>query len=215
MKIPLEKRLRKQSHRDLGYLQDEALEILYSISPDFILHGGTAIWRCFGGGRFSEDIDLYAPKLPVDFGEKFKGMLVSRGLQMQKFKTTENTVFCKIKGNGEEMRIEINISKKPPEYSPIPYGKMDGSSMIAICLTADSLIVEKASAYISRKLIRDVYDVYFLSNIVEKPETGKELAALLRKFPEPLDESTLKTLIYSGTVPSFPQMMEILRRKFP
>lgn len=55
MEIPLEKRLKKRLHVDVGRLQDEAMEVLYSVDNTLVLHGGTAIWRCFSGNRFSED----------------------------------------------------------------------------------------------------------------------------------------------------------------
>ena len=59
MIIPLHKRLRKRAHVELALLQDEVMEILYGIENGLVLHGGTAIWRCYGGNRFSEDLDFY------------------------------------------------------------------------------------------------------------------------------------------------------------
>ena len=44
----------------LAELQDEVIDIIYNrVEPDATLYGGTAIWRCYGGNRFSEDIDIY------------------------------------------------------------------------------------------------------------------------------------------------------------
>ena len=44
----------------LAELQDEVIDIIYNrVEPDAILYGGTAIWRCYGGSRFSEVIDIY------------------------------------------------------------------------------------------------------------------------------------------------------------
>ena len=62
MKLPLFNRLKKRQHRELALLQDEITDIVYRISDEAVLHGGTAIWRCYGGNRFSEDIDIYIPK---------------------------------------------------------------------------------------------------------------------------------------------------------
>lgn len=60
MQIPLEKRLRKRAQLEVALLQDEVIDLLYNIDSRLVLHGGTAIWRCYGGSRFSEDLDLYS-----------------------------------------------------------------------------------------------------------------------------------------------------------
>ena len=237
MRIPLEKRLRKRAHIRLGYLQDELVEILYSISGRFVLHGGTAIWRCHSGLRFSEDLDFYAEKLPGDFEERLREAMGARGLEIRKFKTTENLIFCKVASPEAEARIEINFSRKVKAI-PVQFERMDGSSMIVLGLRLTDLILEKAAAYISRKLVRDVYDVYFLasklgesegsgmesSNLIGKhgqprdestAKAIKELSKLVEKFWQPRDEGTLKAIIFSGAIPTFGQMMEYLRGRFP
>ncbi|MEK6954263.1 MAG: nucleotidyl transferase AbiEii/AbiGii toxin family protein [Candidatus Micrarchaeota archaeon] len=209
MKLPLEKRLRKRMHVQIGSLQDEAMDVLYSISDKFTLHGGTAIWRCYGGGRFSEDIDLYATKLPDDFETTLADALKSRALQLQKFKKTQNLIFCKISSPEAEIRLEINFSANVKAV-PIPFEKIDGSSMIVLCLSVDDLIIEKANAYISRKLIRDIYDVYFLLPKITDAVILSRLKPLVQKFLDPFDEDNLKAIIYSGAIPTYAQMHNYL-----
>jgi len=53
-KIPLHLKLKRKSHKDIARLQDIVIDVLYKIFPNAILHGGTAIWRCYNGNRFSE-----------------------------------------------------------------------------------------------------------------------------------------------------------------
>ncbi len=214
MKIPLEKRLRKRAHRLIAALQDEVLEILYSLQQKLIIHGGTAIWRCYGGGRFSEDIDMYSASLPEGFENQLREMVHSRGLQLKKFKKTGNLVFCKVADGEVEIRIEINFSKAPHAIA-IPYEKLDGSSMIVFALPIDALIIEKAAAYLSRKFVRDIYDVYFLAGRgALDGKTEKQLGGMLANLPEPIDESNLNSIVYSGAVPSFGQMREYLEGRF-
>ena len=44
----------------IAQLQDYLVDIIYErIDPRAELHGWTAIWRCYGGNRFSEYIDIY------------------------------------------------------------------------------------------------------------------------------------------------------------
>jgi len=195
------------------------MEVLFSLDASFVFHGGTCIWRCHSGCRFSEDLDLYLPKLPAGFEEALASSLSSRGLSVSKFKQTESLVFCKIQGPEAEMRVEINFSKCPPSV-PVPYEKMDGSLMIVNAISLSELIIEKAHAYLGRRFIRDIYDVYFLSagigdkKTVQDQRTARELASLIRKFQPPADEPNLAAIVYSGAAPSFSSMLEALKRRF-
>ncbi len=212
--LPLEKRVHKRLHRDIGRLQDELMEVLYQLDSGFVLHGGTCIWRCFGGGRFSEDIDLYLPALPEGFWQKLAAAVAGRGLQMAKYKRTENIIFAKVADGQTEVRAEIRFGVKIKAQATA-YEKMDGSTMIVLAESAGQLIVEKADAYRSRRLIRDVYDVYFLSGkIGEDAAVRKKIGAWLADLPDPLDEGNLGAIIYSGAVPAFKQMAEALKRRF-
>ena len=92
MELPIIYKLKRESQKELAELQDEAIEVVYSLLQNAVIHGGTAIWRCYGGKRFSEDIDLYA-----DYKEDFKVLLENelkkRGLILFKFRQTESTLF--------------------------------------------------------------------------------------------------------------------------
>ena len=59
MRIPLANKLKKRLHSETAFLQDEVIDIVYGLEPNAVLHGGTAIWRCYQGNRFSEDLDFY------------------------------------------------------------------------------------------------------------------------------------------------------------
>jgi predicted nucleotidyltransferase component of viral defense system len=111
MKITLFNRLKKQQHKDIAILQDELVEIVYSIFPDIVFHGGTSIWRCFKGNRFSEDIDLYYYETK-DFENKLKQAILSNNLNLLKFKKTENVIFAKISNTKVEVRLEIRLLDK-------------------------------------------------------------------------------------------------------
>ncbi|MBM3309818.1 MAG: hypothetical protein FJY77_06125, partial [Candidatus Altiarchaeales archaeon] len=53
--IPLALRLKKQAHKKVAEAQDIIVRELYNVFDNAVLHGGTAIWRCYQGNRFSED----------------------------------------------------------------------------------------------------------------------------------------------------------------
>lgn len=214
MIIPLEKRLRKRMHVEIALLQDEVVEILYGIENDLVLHGGTAIWRCYRGNRFSEDLDFYCPKIER-IEREFKDKLGERGLEVPKFKKTGNLVFCKVSNGRVEIRVEINYSAKKRGIVR-PYEKTDGSFMDVLTISPEDLILEKIRAYMGRGFIRDIYDVYHLSNYLTRREmVEKEVTNFIASVKAPDDEENLKAIVYSGKIPSFKQIVDALKRRFP
>ncbi|MFH0885425.1 MAG: nucleotidyl transferase AbiEii/AbiGii toxin family protein [Candidatus Micrarchaeota archaeon] len=212
MNIPIANRLKKRLHVEVGILQDELVDLLYSIDNRIVMHGGTSIWRCYGGNRFSEDLDFYARG---DFSEKeFVEKAGQRGLTVLKYKKTANLVFSKVTDGNVEVRVELNHSTSHAGAIK-NYERMDGSIMTVLTLKPEELLLEKISAYRSRRLIRDIYDIFHLSSIAkESPELKGALRGFLHNLEPPLDEENLKAIVYSGAIPSFRQMAELLRSRF-
>jgi predicted nucleotidyltransferase component of viral defense system len=213
MIIPLEKRLRKRMHVEIALLQDEAVEILYGIENGLVFHGGTALWRCYGGNRFSEDLDFYCR----DIGKierEFRKKAAERGLAVLKFKKTANLVFCKVSNGRAEIRVELNHSARKAAIVR-SYEKADGSFMDVLTLAPEDLLLEKIDAYRNRRFIRDIYDVYHLSNYVKDEKMVKtSVLGLLESLEPPIDEENLKAIVYAGNIPSFGQIVEALKRRF-
>ena len=213
MDIPLEKRLRKRLHVEVGRLQDEVMEAAYALDGSLVFHGGTAIWRCFSGNRFSEDLDLYSSH-PGRIADGLGETLSSRALTLSRLKRTENLIFAKITNGEVEVRLEINTSVRKKGVAT-RYEKMNGSHMDVLCLAPEELVAEKASAYKNRRFVRDLYDIYHLSERMDgNPEAKAAVASLLSGFRPPLDEANLSALVYSGAVPTVQQMLLSLRRRF-
>lgn len=218
MKITLFNKLKKQQHKDIALLQDELVELVYSIFPDIVFHGGTSIWRCFQGNRFSEDIDLYYYETP-DFENKLKQAILDNNLNLLKFKKTENVIFSKIANSKVEVRLEIRLLERKniifKNKIINQYEKAEGSSITIFSLTPDDLIIEKALAYKNRKLIRDIYDVYFLMSKVNlSTDQVNKLKEIIDLWQKPEDEKNLKTIVYVGAVPSFEQLLLQIKRRF-
>jgi len=211
MEIPLANKLKKKTHLEVALLQDEVVEVMYNAFAEFelVLHGGTAIWRCYQGNRFSEDLDFYA-KTSEGFKELFTKEADKRNLLVLKFKESENTVFAKV--SNEEVEVQLEIAKRKAVKKVIaPYEKANGGKINIYTLPIEELIVEKMNAYNSRKLIRDIYDVYHLSELAKSNPT--EMKKFLQHLPAPVDEKNLKTIVYSGIAPTFTQMVEILQAR--
>ncbi|MFH0955168.1 MAG: nucleotidyl transferase AbiEii/AbiGii toxin family protein [Candidatus Micrarchaeota archaeon] len=212
MTIPLKNRLKRQAQVRLAELQDEAVDIVYRVLPNAVLHGGTAIWRCFSGNRFSEDLDFYA-LAGKNFREELEAELRKRSLILSKFKQTENVIFAKISNQQTEVSLEIAVRKSPKTVSTA-YERTDGSFVEIFSLSPEDFLAEKASAYQNRRLVRDLYDVFFLldkSDSIEKAK--KELEKLVHEFKPPKDEKNLKILVYSGIAPSVNSMLERIRKR--
>ncbi len=208
MRIPLEYRLKKRLHVEIGRLQDEVMDIVYLLEEKAVLHGGTALWRCYAGNRFSEDLDFYL-KADEKFRKEFERKLKSRGLKLLKYKKTENAVYSKISDGNVEVRFEAAL-RKAKGFEVKEYERIDGTYSNVFTLPAEKLLEEKIQAYLNRKLIRDLYDVFMLSSFVENK---KEIKEFLKKVPEPIDEKNLKIIVFSGAVPSFEQMVLALKRR--
>ncbi|MEM3556069.1 MAG: nucleotidyl transferase AbiEii/AbiGii toxin family protein [Candidatus Micrarchaeia archaeon] len=211
MEIPLSKRLRKRAHQEVALLQDELVEMMYAAFQQErpVLHGGTAIWRCYKGNRFSEDLDFYARE-KKNFRELFFREAAARGLEVTKYKQTSNVIFAKVSNGSAEVRLEINTTKTVSGIVA-EYEKVNGWRMDVLTLSPEELIREKMSAYETRRMARDIYDIYHLSRFVGEVRGMREF---LRKAKPPVDEKNLRAVVYSGVAPSFTQMVEALSRRF-
>ncbi|MHA1680023.1 MAG: nucleotidyl transferase AbiEii/AbiGii toxin family protein [Promethearchaeota archaeon] len=211
MKIPIAKKLRKRQQIQVAMLQDMLMEVVYSLVENPILHGGTAVWRCYGGNRFSEDLDFYfTPQ--ADFEVKLQQALTSFGMRVSKYKTTKNVLFAKITDGETEIRLESNfVSTKDAVIGD--YEKTDGSLMTVLTLPVETLITEKMGAYLHRRLVRDIYDVYHLSALVDPARVRLEVAEFLQDIPPAKDVTVLKVLLFSGVVPTFESMVQTIRSR--
>jgi len=90
--IPINLKLKRKAHKDIAYAQDLIVEEIYNFFPKAVFHGGTAIWRCYNGNRFSEDIDLYMNKDKNKI-EEFFNSLVKKGFKIIKKRVKENSLY--------------------------------------------------------------------------------------------------------------------------
>ena len=54
--LPMAMKLKREAHRKVAEAQDLIVVSTFDTFGDAVIHGGTAIWRCYGGNRFSEDV---------------------------------------------------------------------------------------------------------------------------------------------------------------
>ncbi len=208
--IPIIMKLKKQSYKELARAQDIIVEEVLKVIDKAVLHGGTAIWRCYNGNRFSEDVDFYIPKkekLDLIFNN-----LESRGFKIEKKRITQNTLYSNLRYNRILARFEAvfkNIKGDLKEYI-----KADGNLITVNTLIPEKLIIEKINAYTERKKIRDLYDIFFLLRYIkDKKQITDELKKFVDNFESPIDEQNLKILIIEGIAPSAQKMLDYIKRE--
>jgi predicted nucleotidyltransferase component of viral defense system len=140
--------------------------------------------------------------------ERFVAGLRGRGLSRQKYKMTKNAIFAKFVYAGATVSFEAAL-RTVRSYVVRPFETLDGGLMSVNTLRPGDMVVEKVLAYKSRRKVRDLYDIFFLLQVVEERD-GVERAVrkLLEDFKRPSDERALKAIILSGSVPSVESMLE-------
>jgi predicted nucleotidyltransferase component of viral defense system len=209
-RIPLHSKIRRARHREIAMAQDIAMETFYLVFPRGVLHGGTAIWRCYSGNRFSEDIDVYV-KRDLKKIEAFFETLGKRGFEVIKKRVKENALYSTLKFGGVEIRFEAIFKRAKGVLKE--YETYEGNLLSVYTLDPEAMIGEKVDAYLGRRKIRDLYDVFFLLRLVEKAETVKpKLSKLVQNFKQPIDEKELKALVLFGAIPGKKDMLEYIER---
>jgi predicted nucleotidyltransferase component of viral defense system len=208
--IPLILKLKKTMHKETAKAQDLIVEELYKEFDKAVLHGGTSIWRCYKGNRFSEDIDAYMPKDTTKLNTLFKN-LEKKGFDIKKKKIGENSLFSVLEINRIIVRLEALF--KSVKGILKEYETADGNIITVYTLSPEELIKEKIDTYLKRAKIRDLYDIFFLLRYVDDKEALKEqLCILIKNFKEPVDKKELKLLIIEGLVPEPEEMIQYIKR---
>ena len=209
--LPLAKKLKKKIHREIALAQDLLIEEVFKAFNSAVLHGGTAIWRCYQSNRFSEDVDFYISPKEKNKIENFFEELKSLNFKILKRKLTQNAFYSKLKYNGVEIRFEV-LFKEIKNFSTKEYEMTDGTKIVVNTLSPEDLIKEKIEAYFSRFKIRDLYDIFFLLDFANKSEIKNNLSHLLKNFKNPEDEKELKYLIIAGVTPKLEEILKKIKK---
>lgn len=202
-------KLKKAAHRDIAKGQDLIVQALYEIEGAAVIHGGTSIWRCYGGNRFSEDVDVYLPN--KETVHAIFDHFLKKGFRIEKKKIGDNSIYSTLQLQRVTVRFEAIFKKITGSLRD--YETVEGTFIPVYTLLPEHLLGEKIAAYQGRRKIRDLYDIFFLLKHVREPEKVKPLLQqLLQKFPMPADEPELKILILEGLVPTWQSMKDYIQR---
>ncbi|MEM7816263.1 MAG: nucleotidyl transferase AbiEii/AbiGii toxin family protein [Candidatus Aenigmatarchaeota archaeon] len=123
----------------------------------------------------------------------------------------ENSICSRLVFNRTEISFEAAFRKV--SYILREYETYEGLLINIYTLSAEDMIMEKINAYLKRREIRDLYDIFFLLRYV-KDDTKVRLGLkkIIDNFAEPEDEHELKALILFGVVPKSYEMIDYIKR---
>jgi len=211
MNIPLQAKLKREIHRKIAYAQDIIVKEVYSVFDKAVLHGGTAIWRCYNGIRFSEDLDFYLSydlkKIELLF-ENLKKV----GFEIKKKKISERSIYLELELDRTSVRLEATFQKISGVICD--YEMSDGNIISIYSLTPKSFLIEKSNTYLKRFKVRDLWDVFFLLKMVNDTSSIKEIGDLIKNYKRPIDGADLKVILLEGIIPSTSEMIEYIKQKW-
>lgn len=222
------------------YLQYIVLaEIFKRSKGKLVFKGGTALQKCYGLDRFSEDLDFTADSMDEIKGVEEALQAITR-LYGASFKKSENEVSVsfnlKIEGplfekpqSMQTIIIEISkrekVLRKPLLIRLIPKYR-DLEAQLVVVMDKDEILAEKARALLTRRRARDLYDTYFLLNKGAKIDfelINKKLEYYSKKFDLSVLISRINDLksewnkelgILMEYPPDFQEMAEFVLRSF-
>lgn len=180
-----------QAEKD--YFQAVALFIIYqNYGKELVFKGGTALSKCFGLNRFSEDLDFTAKEKPdiAKIENGFKRFKIDFEKEPEEYPDGLKTVF-RIKGplyagiRQSLCRFTIDISLREkvllkPEIKTIGRFLEEIPSFEVFVMQQKEILAEKIRALMTRNKARDIYDLWFLLN--KGIEFDRELANEKMKY---------------------------------
>jgi predicted nucleotidyltransferase component of viral defense system len=218
--------IRDKAQLEKAKLEDTLIELIYGTYKDIVLHGGTAIWRCYAGNRFSRDLDFYFKKGERSESACYKELIEffkEKGfaLKSSNYDNTTKTMHFTVESN-IKMNVDINFNYKAG--APSEFTKVDDSKIIVLALNPEVLLDEKIETYYSKlhnkdetrqPEAQDLYDIYYLIGIIPKIKDGtkRELVRLVSDIENkpPLNMPKLSNLVLHGLPPTFELMIKKIK----
>jgi hypothetical protein len=157
-----------QALQDLEILEIEILELLNSIKVlDYLYFGGGTMLRlCHNLNRYSTDLDFWLDKKsnPKLIYTKCKSSL-SDAYQLTDSANKKFTLLFELKAPNVNRSLKIEIRKEQTNFDwerKIAFSRFINKQVRVKALTLDQMMKNKIEALLSRKLIRDAFDLEFL-----------------------------------------------------
>ena len=157
-----------QALQDLEIFEIEVLELLNSIKvlDKLYFGGGTMLRLCHNLNRYSTDLDFW-----LDLKEDSKAVytavkkVFSENYRMIDSANKKFTLLFEIKTLSINRSLKIEIRKEQTNFEwerKIAFSKYTNKQVMVKGLTLQQMMINKFEALLSRKLIRDAFDIEFL-----------------------------------------------------
>jgi len=166
-----------QAEKD--YFQDIILFILYQeFGKELVFKGGTALSKCYGLDRFSQDLDftLHSKKdLKPILTSGLERFFIPFELKEKEYEDGKK-IILRIEGplytgnRGSLCRIELDISLRErvfidPKRKRIGRFLPEIPSFTVIVMSNEEILAEKVRSILTRDMARDIYDINFLLDL--------------------------------------------------
>ncbi|MEM3415661.1 MAG: nucleotidyl transferase AbiEii/AbiGii toxin family protein [Thermoproteota archaeon] len=206
--------LNTEEQKRIAMLQDTAIDIVDKAIKNYVLHGGTAIWRCYNGDRFSYDLDFYFYEKKVC--QKLAASANTYRLRLEC--ADKKKIYAKL--YGYNTYVGIQADRKKVACTTASFLKYNNSSITVSVLSPTSIFLEKISAYRDRFESKDLYDLYLLARgdsakaySIDKSKVKGKLTGLLGGFKKPSDNwNDLELMILHGRLPKLEDALLYLKK---
>jgi len=194
-----------QELRSLEILEIEVLEKLNSakILENLYFGGGTMLRLCHNLNRYSTDLDFWL-KPEKDYNKIFKSMQnnLSNNYEIVDSANKNFTLLFQLRGPKSKRTLKIEVRKEQTEFwweRKIAFSKFTVKQVQVLGLTLEQMMKNKIEALLSRKIIRDCFDIDFLFKRgiplpIEKDKLKKVLV-IIESFKERDFKVTLGSLL--------------------
>lgn len=196
---------------------------LYSdvLGKNLVFKGGTALRFIYNSPRFSEDLDFsILEEISFnDFKKTIENIISQQTeLSIKELYSKKNTYFALIKFKQEyiaqTLSIKVEVSKrKLPLKKNIDFILATASSPttnlkpLVKVFTLERILKEKLNALSSRKKARDLFDVWFIGQLLKKPIIFPEI-----KLEEKHFKQELNRLLPDNYKPIVPQLVKLCQK---
>lgn len=157
-----------QTLQNLEIFEIEVIELLNSIKAlEHLYFGGDTMLRlCHNLNRYSTDLDFW---LNVSSESKHIYQLIRKAL-IDNYKIIDamnkrNTLLFEIKSLSVSRSLKIEIRKEQKDFNweyKIAFSRFTTKQVMVKALTLEQMMKNKFEALLSRKIIRDAFDIEFL-----------------------------------------------------
>lgn len=189
----------------LEIFEIEVLELLNSkkILNQFYFGGGTMLRLCHNLNRYSTDLDFWLYK-ETDPGKIYNSIteIFQSKYQIIDSQNKHFTIVFQIKSNLSKRSLKIEIRKEQQDFEwerKIAFSTFTTKQVQVLGLTLPQMMKNKTSALISRKLIRDCFDIDFMLRrgipVINDKETLLKMLEVINSFKERDFKVTLGSLL--------------------